>query len=58
MTRTEIEAFVRSVVRGAQYVDGDTEGRIVEQIADRWQEDTDDARENGIYDGFEASSGW
>lgn len=61
MMRVEIEAFVRSVVHGVMETTGDrvtVEERIVEQIADRWEEDADDVRETGIYDGLEASSGW
>jgi hypothetical protein len=57
VTREEIETFVREVVRGAQHVVGERrrEDRVVEQITDRWEDDRDDSRQEGVWVGQESA---
>ena len=49
VARTQFEEFVRTAIKE----DGDTE-RMVQRIADRWEHDTEKAREDGIVDGRES----
>jgi hypothetical protein len=50
MTRGEIEAFIREAIMPPMI----DEESAVRKIADRWEEDVTDAREGGIYDGYDS----
>jgi hypothetical protein len=45
MKRSEIEGFVRRTMRDVGAVYSEAEDNVVDQIADRWEEDRQDARD-------------